>query len=84
MVVHRVLGSTSSEAIWRLVIPRPTRTATSFSRRVRVGGSSEEDCSDSGDEGVKGFSSERAYSMACSMNIARPSAHASSHDASSS
>src|SRR5215208_6982880 len=52
--------STSSLAIWRLVSPLATRIATSFSRRVRVGGSSEDACSDAGDEGVKGFSSDRA------------------------
>jgi hypothetical protein len=76
--------STSSEAIWRLVSPLATRIATSFSRRVRLGGSSEEGCSDPGDGGITGLCSERAYSMACSMDIARPSAHAASHAASSS
>src|SRR5215207_9755940 len=73
--------STSSEAIWRLVSPLPTRTATSFSRRVRLGGSSEEGCSDSGDGCVTVFSSERAYSIACSIDIARPSSCASAHGA---
>jgi hypothetical protein len=64
---------TSSDAIWRLVSPRLTRIATFFSRGVRLGGSSEEEgYSHSGEGGVRGFSSERAYSMACSIDIARP------------
>jgi hypothetical protein len=41
--------STSSEAIWRLVSPRVTRIATSFSRGVRLGGPPDEGCSDPGD-----------------------------------
>src|SRR5688500_19425522 len=50
----------SSEAIRRLVSPLPTRTATSFSRRVRLDGPSHEDCSESGDGDVTGLWSERA------------------------
>jgi hypothetical protein len=76
--------STSSEAIWRLVSPRVTRTATSFSRRERLGASSADDRSGAGVMGGGSFSSERAYSTAWSIDIARPSPNAALHDASSS
>src|SRR5215210_3202006 len=66
--------SASSEAILRLLSPRVTRTATSCSRRVRGSGTARGEVS----------SALRAYSMACSGDIARPSDHATAQVFSSS
>jgi Ni,Fe-hydrogenase III small subunit len=64
--------STSSFAIRRLVRLRATSLATSRSRRVRaIDGSSADGRLGVGDMEAVDFSSERAYSIACSIDIAQ-------------
>jgi hypothetical protein len=61
------------------VSPLATRIATSRSRLVRSNDSSSGDRSGAAYVGGVGFSSEKAYSMACFIDIASPSAHIASH-----
>src|SRR5215217_8635259 len=77
----------SLSATWVLVSPSATSPNTSTSRDVSPAGNSGTEDSDEclvvEEEVVaEGSSFERAYSMATSMDIARPCASASSHEAS--
>src|SRR5215217_8550142 len=73
-------------ATWALVIPVATSPSTSTSRDVSPAGCSGAEDSDEWlvvEEVIaEGSSAERAYSMASSMDIARPCARASSHESS--